>query len=79
MEIESDDRDELTREYFEIKSMFDGREGHNQLEWARVRNTYANTGELSIEDMEGCNKAQSYFINQMKLIIKDNKNKHEDS
>lgn len=70
VEIESEDRDELVQEYFKIKGIFDDKVGHNQLEWARVRNTYAQKNEISIEDMEACNKAQRYFINEMKLVFK---------
>ena len=73
VEVEGDTFDELVTEYLSIKSAFADKEGHNQKEWARVRNTYANTGELSIEDMEACNKSQRYFINEMKLVIKSNK------
>jgi len=71
--IESDDRDELIQEYFEVKGIFKDRQGHNQKEWARVRNDYVNKGEITIEDMEGCNKSQRYFINEIKLVIKNNK------
>ena len=60
-------------EYIAIKALFKDREGHNQREWSRVRNTYVNTGEIEIEDMENCNKSQRYFINEVKLVIKNNK------
>ena len=71
VEIESDDRDELISEYFAIKSTFNDVMGHNSKEWARVRREYATNNEISIEDMEACNKSQRYFINQMKLIIRE--------
>lgn len=73
VEIEHDNRDELIQEYFAITGIFADKEGHNQKEWARVRNSYVNSGELSIEDMEGCNKSQRYFINEVKLVIKSNR------
>lgn len=73
IEIESEDRDELIRDYFEVKGIFKDRQGHNQKEWARVRNKYVNKGEISIEDLEKCNKSQRYFINEIKLVIKNNK------
>ena len=73
IEVESDNRDELIQEYFKLKGVFDDKEGHNQLEWARVRNDYANTGEIAVEDLENCNKSQRYFINELKLVIKSNK------
>lgn len=73
VQIESDDRDELIQEYMKVKGIFTDREGHNQKEWARVRNNYANKGEITIEDLEGCNKSQRYFINELKLVIKNNK------
>ena len=76
IEVESDDRDELIQEYMNIKGIFKDREGHNVKDWARVRNTYVNTGEISIEDLENCNRSQRYFINEVKLVIK--KNKHEE-
>ncbi len=70
---EVDSLDEAFEEYTAIKSIFKDRVGHNQKEWARVRNLYANKGEISIEDLEGCNKSQRYFINELKLVIKNNK------
>ena len=73
LEYETEDRDDATREYYAIKAIFEDREGHNQKEWARVRNTYVNTGVIEIEDMENCNKSQRYFINEVKLVIKSNK------
>ena len=66
IEIEGENRDDVIQEYFAIKSIFEDREGHNQNEWAKIRRNFLNTGELSVEDFENCNKAQRYFINEVK-------------
>ena len=69
--------EEAREENDNIHTLFKYRDGHNMKEWARVRNDYVNKGEITIEDMEGCNKSQRYFINEIKLVIKNNK--HEDN
>ena len=65
--------EEAIDEYIAIKALFNETDGHNMKEWARVRNDYVNKGEITIEDMEGCNRSQRYFINEIKLVLKNNK------
>ena len=49
-------------------------EGHNVKEWAEIRNKYLETGEIEIEDLEGCNKWQKLVINEIKKTFKKFKN-----
>lgn len=44
-------------------------EGHNTMEWSRVRDTYLKEGELDITDFEACNKWQKFVINEIKKTI----------
>lgn len=57
---------EVADYYIELKDALTGGEGLNQLEWAKVRNHYANTGEIEPEDHERCNKLQRYILGQFK-------------
>lgn len=70
VEVESDDIDSLVHIHDEIANKAMDKEGHNTLEWAKIRNKYAMHNEIEPEDLEGCSKAQKYFINQMKLVYK---------
>ena len=53
-----------------IKLMVQDKEGRNNLEWEKNRDTYAKFNKLKPEEVEGCNKWQRLFINQMKLVHK---------
>ena len=70
IETESDNLIEVVAEHDRIRNLFSEQEGHNQLEWARVRNGYLSTGEMEIEDLEKCNKSQRFVINEFKLAIR---------
>lgn len=64
--------EEAEAEHSRIRSIFADKEGLNQVEWAKVRNKYVNTGDIEIEDMESLSKAQKFVINQIKLSIRSN-------
>ena len=65
--------EEIKGIYDNFYSLFADGFGHNVPEWKRVRDTYVNTGELSIKDYEKSNRMQKYFINEQKIVIKNNK------
>jgi len=46
--------------------------GLNTPEWARVRDTFVNKGEINDEDFEKLNKAQKWFIMQLQTSIRRN-------
>ena len=53
-----------------LKIAIQDKEGWNTLEWAKIRDTYAKFNKITPEEVEGCNKWQRLFINQMKLVHK---------
>ena len=62
--------------YSEMTELMAQKEGHSQSDWKRIRERYVNTGEIDPEDVEGANKHQRFFINEIKKVIATNK--HED-
>ena len=54
-----------------LKLAIGDKEGLNQKDWARVRNTYLNTGEIEVEEHESLSKAQRFVINEIKKSIRN--------
>lgn len=46
-------------------------EGHSQAHWKVIRERVVNKGEFYPEDYEGADSYQIYFLNQFKLIIRN--------
>jgi len=58
---------DLYREYTDAMT---GGEGLNVQAWAKVRDHYALTGQIAVEDHEICNKLQRYILGQFKKALK---------
>jgi len=63
--------EEMIATHDRLQLLVNDKEGWNAQDWKRIRNTYATKNEITPEDVEGCSKAQKYFINQLKLVFKD--------
>lgn len=68
-ELEVESLAEAVEKHDELKALLE-KEGHNQTDWARIRNKYALDNTIEVEDFEKCSRSQRYFINQMKLVHK---------
>ena len=68
-EVENETLDKVVYLHDELVTLLE-KEGHNQTDWARIRNKYVLENIIEVEDFEGCSRSQKYFINQMKLVWK---------
>lgn len=68
-ELEVNSLAEAVEKHDELKALLE-KEGHNQTDWARIRNKYVLENVIAIEDFEACSRSQKYFINQAKLVHK---------
>ncbi len=78
VEGEFETQEEAFLAYEEVKILWaNHKEGLNQTEWARFRDSYImGDGTMNPdmqEQLERCNKWQKLVINQIKLAIKNNK------
>ena len=69
LEIEGDNFEEVWTEYDRVTAIRD-KDGWNQLDWAKIRDRYLATGEITPEDTEGCNRWQRLVINEIKKGIR---------
>lgn len=72
-ELEVKSLAEAVEKHDELKALLE-KEGHNQTDWARIRNKYVLENIIEVEDFEGCSRSQKYFINQAKLVHKSKEN-----
>ena len=71
VELENTTPGDIKKMYNDVKIEFQHEgEGHNLQEWAKVRRQYLNSGEISIDDYNKCNKLQRWFINEVKKHLK---------
>lgn len=70
IEVESQNLDEVVDEYNRLKTVFEAKDGLNQLDWARVRNKYITTGEIDVEVFEQLSRFQRSIINEVKKTFK---------
>ena len=73
VEYETDEVEEMVSTHDELKALLE-KEGHNQTDWARIRNKYVLENIIEVEDFEGCSRSKKYFINQAKLVHKSKNN-----
>lgn len=76
-ETEVEGLSEIVEIHDNLALLIKDKEGLNATEWAKVRNRYAMNNEITPEEVEGCSKAQRYFINQMKLVFKSIKENND--
>lgn len=74
IEIEAEGTPEdAVQAFTELQSAYNSNiEGLNIQQWAKTRDTYVKTGEISQEDYEALSKAQKFVINEIKKSLKRN-------
>jgi hypothetical protein len=68
-DIEVESYDDIIVEYHSFKSKLE-EGGLNSHDWAKLRDTYLQTGEIDQEKWEQASKLQKYVINEIKKGIR---------
>lgn len=70
LNLEYESAEEAFIDHERLLKMHEGGTGLPPREWSQVRKDMLNTGECNPECMERMNKAQRWFINELKLAIR---------
>lgn len=70
LELEYETVEEAFIDHERLLKLHEAGVGLDSRDWAKVRNNMLITGECDPEKMEFMNKAQRYFINELKLAMR---------
>ena len=71
VEVDAESIEDAVSKYSVALSARGGGEGLKVHEWAQVRDNYLNTGgEIDLETWERMSKAQRWFINEIKKVLR---------
>lgn len=73
LELEYESTEEAFVDHERLLKLHEAGVGLDTREWAKVRNQMLVTGEINPEATEVMNKAQRWFVNELKLALRASK------